>query len=303
MKIETNTQHFTPPDMAHELARRTIQPLLSRGLLPCDIRVFDPACGNGNLLLAAEEYLAGESVNRGYDKEQHDTARRAPYDSLENARVNVALGSLYGGCEIDELVADAAQRRIEDSIQRRYEFDHVMCGDALFLAQSDFKDMFGPLLPNVILLNPPFIAGGRVSTLFGQAYRKKLKERFPARTREYEGTTVRFPGWGGRADIASCFLLLADEIVSGGDDGPPGPQAIGVIATNTIAQGDTREAGLMDLIFDRGWRVHSCSDDLKWPGRANVSVKMFVLTRHVRCENTDSLIDQSWLRIPRSRHF
>ncbi len=54
----------------------------------------------------------------------------------------------------------------------------------------------------------------------------------------------------------SCF------VASGG---------FGLIATNTVAQGDTREVGL-DQLVDDGWTIHRAIASEPWPGGANLEM-------------------------------
>ena len=49
------------------------------------------------------------------------------------------------------------------------------------------------------------------------------------------------------------------------------PGALGLIATNTIAQGDTRATGLLALVA-RGWQIFDATDSMPWPGAAAVVV-------------------------------
>ena len=47
----------------------------------------------------------------------------------------------------------------------------------------------------------------------------------------------------------------------------------GIIATNTIAQGDTREVGL-DQVVDMGWAVYRAEKSQRWPGTASLEVAL-----------------------------
>jgi hypothetical protein len=49
--------------------------------------------------------------------------------------------------------------------------------------------------------------------------------------------------------------------------------SFGLIATNTIAQGDTRTAGLAVLV-SRGWRLYDTVESIPWPGAAAVVVSL-----------------------------
>lgn len=60
------------------------------------------------------------------------------------------------------------------------------------------------------------------------------------------------------------FFLRAEELLKGGG-------TAGLLATNTIAQGDTREVGL-DHITARDATVYRALPSRKWPGEANLEV-------------------------------
>jgi hypothetical protein len=53
---------------------------------------------------------------------------------------------------------------------------------------------------------------------------------------------------------------------------------LGLLATNTIAQGDTRQTGL-DRIVNEGGVLYRATNDLTWPGRAAVVVNVVHLTK------------------------
>ena len=77
-------------------------------------------------------------------------------------------------------------------------------------------------------------------------------------------------GKRGSADLCSYFLLR-DLVIA-----PRG--RVGIIATNTIAQGDTREVGL-DQAMDMGWAIYRAEKSQRWPGTASLEVSL-VWTGH-----------------------
>jgi hypothetical protein len=105
---------------------------------------------------------------------------------------------------------------------------------------------------DAIVSNPPFIGGKKVSGVLGTDYREYLKQRV-ARDKP------------GNADLCSYFLLRDLSIAGRG--------RVGIIATNTIAQGDTREVGL-DQVVDMGWAVYRAEKSQRWPGTAAVEVAL-----------------------------
>jgi hypothetical protein len=105
---------------------------------------------------------------------------------------------------------------------------------------------------NAIVSNPPFIGGKKVSGALGPDYREYLKQRIAN-------------DQPGHADLCAYFLMRDLSIAPRG--------RIGIIATNTIAQGDTREVGL-DQIVDMGWTVYRAEKSQRWPGTASLEVSL-----------------------------
>lgn len=99
--------------------------------------------------------------------------------------------------------------------------------------------------------NPPFRGGKLIRGAFGEDYRSYLVE-------------VAANGARGHADLVAYMFLRASGLVQ--RDG-----TLGLIATNSIAQGDTREVGL-DQILDHGFTVYHAVRSTPWPGDASLEV-------------------------------
>lgn len=101
-----------------------------------------------------------------------------------------------------------------------------------------------------IVGNPPFMGGQKITGALGTEYREYLV-RYLARGRR------------GSADLSAYFFLRsADLLTSRG--------TFGLLATNTIAQGDTREVGLEQVI--RSCTLFRAIASRKWPGDANLHI-------------------------------
>jgi N-6 DNA Methylase len=103
---------------------------------------------------------------------------------------------------------------------------------------------------DAVVGNPPFLGGSRVSGALGGNYRDWLKAAHP--TAE------------GRGDLSAHFFWRAYCLL--GSHG-----AAGLIATNSIAQGETRDTGLA-AILRSGGMIYDATPSFYWPGAANVSV-------------------------------
>lgn len=106
---------------------------------------------------------------------------------------------------------------------------------------------------DAVVGNPPFIGGQRLTGNIGRD------------VREYLVVDVA-KGKRGSADLCSYFLLRNLDLAPKG--------RTGIIATNTIAQGDTREVGLDQVVEREGWSVYRAVKSQPWTGSANVHVSL-----------------------------
>lgn len=116
-----------------------------------------------------------------------------------------------------------------------------------------FADIFGNTSPgfHAIVGNPPFLGGTKITRPLGVAYREYLVN--------YIADGVRA---GGRCDLVAYFLLRAHALLNEGGQ-------TGLIATNTLAQGDTREVGL-DRIVTAGTEIRRAVKSKPWPSKSAV---------------------------------
>ncbi|MFB7579971.1 Eco57I restriction-modification methylase domain-containing protein [Streptomyces hydrogenans] len=108
---------------------------------------------------------------------------------------------------------------------------------------------------DAVVGNPPFLGGKKLTGTLGQDYREYLVNQIGE-------------GKRGSADLCSYFLLRNLSLAPG--------QRTGIIATNTIAQGPTREVGLDQAVAD-GWTVYRAVKSQSWTGTAAVIVSLLWL--------------------------
>ena len=94
--------------------------------------------------------------------------------------------------------------------------------------------------------NPPFMGGKRISSEHGDSYSAWLAGVFSSDM---------------NADLSAYFFRRADTLL-----GAHG--TIGLIATNTIGQGDTRSTGLQHLVTHRGYTIYNATRSMPWPEAA-----------------------------------
>jgi len=98
--------------------------------------------------------------------------------------------------------------------------------------------------------NPPFMGGTRMSEMYGMSYFQWLIGQYPPCEHHCDLVAYFF---------RRCFDSLRDK------------GCFGLIATNTVSQGDTREGGLREILRRSG-TIYSALRRLKWPGLAAVTV-------------------------------
>ena len=123
--------------------------------------------------------------------------------------------------------------------------------------EIEFPEVYSRSRPgfDCIVGNPPFAGKNTISRTSGDAYIHWLMA-------SYEGAH-------GNADLSAYFFRRAATAI--GENG-----SFGLIATNTIAQGDTRSTGLQSIL-KHGGEIYAAQRSMPWPGEAAV----FVSTVHV----------------------
>ena len=104
--------------------------------------------------------------------------------------------------------------------------------------------------------NPPFSGGQKITGTAGTDYRDHLIAWIA-------------DGKKGSADLVAYFLLKATKLA----------RSLGFLGTNTIAQGDTSEVGLTQVI-DNGWTIHRAVSSTAWPGDATLEIANVWATSH-----------------------
>lgn len=131
-------------------------------------------------------------------------------------------------------------------LAQRYRFFHW---------ELEFPEVFAHGGFDVVLGNPPFMGGLKISGTLGNKYRHWLE--------------VVYAPFKGTADLCSAFYRRAFSLLK------PGGR-MGMVATNTISQGDTRESGLAHIIRSGGV-ITFAQRFIKWPGVANVEVNLVAI--------------------------
>ena len=299
--------HYTPRALAAEVVEEALRPQFeAMGVDPTPaqivgLKVWDPAMGAGAFLLAAcralGDRLAAAKRRRGGQQGGEEAGRREgheksslllpasppPCESLRpdptaaghrgrgaaegddealRARRLVA-GRCLHGVELDPIAAELARvslrlltragERLAEAIEGA-----LRQGDAL-VGELELPGVLGRDNPgfDAIVGNPPFAGKNTRMAAHGAAYLARLQ--------------ARHEGMHGNADLCAHFFRRAFGLLRRGG-------TLGLLATNTIAQGDTRAAGL-GWICRNGGVIYRATRRLRWPGSAAVAVSVVHLQR------------------------
>ncbi len=140
----------------------------------------------------------------------------------------------------------------------REEVDELLKGRRPFHWPLEFPEVFAVGLEEergfaAIVSNPPFQGAGKIMLSLGIEYRAFLVK--------YIALSKR-----GSADLCTYFFLRAGQLVCEGG-------LCGLLATNTIAQGDTREVGLDQMLATK-WTIIRAISSRRWPGTASLEVAL-----------------------------
>lgn len=169
------------------------------------------------------------------------------WSTAKPAERSVALRKMLE--EVDHLIRDADPDVLES--EARIERQAAGCPQP-FHWPLEFPEVFQRGARSgfdAFVGNPPFLGGIRIRSTLGEDYLRFLQT---------------FWGGGNRADLCAYFFRRTKSLAR--QDG-----MIGLLATNTIAQGDTREFGL-ERIVQEGAAIIRAVASRAWPGTASLEV-------------------------------
>ena len=189
---------------------------------------------------AREVRLLGDAVLASFFGAAKPKAR-------EDARKALGVAaSLLDEQRWPKLITIAARLAVRDHKVRPFhwelEFPEVFSGD-----NRGFDAVVG---------NPPFLGGSRISSELGAEYLDYLLSAF--RTA------------GDKTDLVLYFFAKSFQVLRNGG-------AAGLVATNTISQGDSRST--LRILRDLGFQIYRAVRRLPWPGEATVVVSILHLAK------------------------
>ena len=210
---------------------------LRRQLMELQSRTLDDVDAQDRLLHAAREQTerlrcAADLLVAAEFVPGNATDRRAARD---DAAVRTAFH--FGAGDVGPFRAEAAA-----SLRGQTPFHWALEFPEVLVERGGFDAVIG---------NPPFVGGQRLTGSLGEEYREFLVEQIAG-------------GQRGSADLSAYFFLKAVRLLRANG-------MFGLVATNTISQGDTREVGLDQLCRD-GCTLPRAIASQPWPGVASLEV-------------------------------
>ncbi|MEO8124092.1 MAG: DNA methyltransferase [Burkholderiales bacterium] len=235
-------------------------------------RVLDPACGSGNFLYLALKTLKDIEHQANIEAETLGLQRQVDaYTSPANVR----------GIELNEYAAELARvtvwiGELQWRIQHGYPFklnpvldplDQIECRDALM--NADGSEAAWPTV-DVVVGNPPFLGDKKMRAELGDAYTEALRAAYKGRV-------------PGGADLVTYWFEKARSYIA-----TAGLGAAGLVATNSIRQGASREVLQRVLQSTHIFEVWA---DMPWVNEGaavRVSLVCFgMATQNVRLDGVD----------------
>ncbi|MCS6267458.1 MAG: class I SAM-dependent DNA methyltransferase [Vampirovibrio sp.] len=212
-------------------------------------RILDPACGSGNFL-----YVAFIELKR-LEKALMEHYNAVEVDPNKHQHLSLVSPLQFYGMDVKPFAVELAKLTLE--IGRKIAVDrfglaenvlpldnldeNITCGDALFTPWHPADAIIG---------NPPFIGGKRIRQELGDEKTEQLYKAF----KEVKG----------QVDYCAFWFRKAQEHLA--------PRC-GLVATNSVAQGVTREASLK-YIERMGGVIHNAVSSQPWSGEAVVHVSL-----------------------------
>ena len=165
-------------------------------------------------------------------------------------RLNEAYGDLAAalgrafpadGAGDDSMLGAVLERGLTPTVDTDYEHWHCLHWP---LAVPEVMERGGF---DAIVGNPPFLGGQKLTGAMGD----NVRDWF---------VNILAEGRRGSADLVAYFFLRAFSLLNGRG-------TVGLIATNTVAQGDTREVGL-DRMVDSGFTITRAIQSRSWPSQS-----------------------------------
>ena len=232
-------------------AANTIKDLTKLQLELQSYRILDPACGSGNFL-----YIAYQELKR-IEKTLLEKIDRKRRKQTQQTEMGLVTPKQFYGIDSNPFAVELA--RVTLMIARKVAIDkfnssepslpldtldqNIVCQDALFCNWTKADAIIG---------NPPFLGGKQLRMTLGDNYAEKVFQQFPE----------------VRDSVDFCcywFRLAHDHLEEKG--------RVGLVGTNSISQGKSRQASLDYITQNQGF-IYEAVSTQPWSGTAKVHVSI-----------------------------
>ena len=237
------------------------------------LRFFDPACGCGNFLIIAYREL--RLLELELIRELRTAAGFVGQEELDAATLSLIDVDQFYGIELSEFparIAETAMWMMDHIMNNRLSLEfgqtyaripletspHIVHSDAL---EMDWREVLLPEECSFVFGNPPFV-GAKLQTAEQRAQVRRIAALGKS---------------GGTLDYVTAWFIKAGDYVQ------EGSARIGLVATNSITQGE-QVAQLWPILFDRrkleiafAHRTFAWGSDAR--GKAHVHVVILGLER------------------------
>lgn len=274
--LEEIEELLNQDDFSKPTAKSILAEAKGQYMLVNQIRPLQQKIGEANTLL---QKIASKIVTRAEDIHQQELEYKevekilAPYKKIGNLIVAQKMGLRIPSSDMHSLATviengtdlNEYQKILSKKVQE-------ILGDSLCLHWSlDFPQLLWSNVEtgcDIVIGNPPFLGGMKISSEIGLPFLEYLK-------------TINKNC--GTADLCAFFFLQGYMLLNS-------QGYLGMIATNTISQGDTRELGLGKII-SLGGQIFFASRFVKWLGDAQVEVNLISLRKSKFSKNVEFCLD------------
>ena len=186
--------------------------------------------------------LAGDSLIGAFFQGTTDK-HREEHERVLATMLSEARTAFMGDETVDEGKLQTLEERTRTALAEQTPFHWFL----------EYPEVFGQGGFNAIVGNPPFLGGTLISGFTSDAYLAYLKFATP----ESDKTT----------NLVAYFLRGAFRHLR--LEG-----RVGILATNSIADGDTRAAGLAPILDQEGGTIFNAVKSIPWPGEANTHIAL-----------------------------
>ncbi len=267
---EVDIQQVILPTIIHPWRGRiksakTLEELLGLQQELTQFKVLDPACGSGNFLYVAYREMKRLEVELMI-KIQEKSSDRHPVTTNKSSQIQIT--QFYGidikpfALELAKITLMIAKKLALDEAKyllQRIDVEHsqeaslglpaddlsqnIICDDALFCEWEPVQAIVG---------NPPFLGGHRQRLILGDDYVDRL--------------VAKFPEVKGNVDICAYWFRLSHNHLKVNG-------RAGLVATNSISQGQSRRAAL-DYILQNHGCIYDAVSTQPWTGDAKVHISI-----------------------------